>query len=149
MADEQSLYPVFEIPSVQAADTDAEQTLKPCPLFDFDKGDFVLDGAGRVVMVDGQDAYVLWVLKALKTQEGACISYMAMGIDSEGAMAESSRPAVESAYERTITETLLCHPCTERVYDFVFDWGSDDLTIEFTVKPRAWAAFDINMNVVQ
>ncbi len=149
MANEKSLYPVFDIPTAQSENEDTGKVFKPCPLFDFDTGDFVLDGSGRVVMVDGNDAYILWVLKALGTQEGASLSYMDFGIDSEGALAEISRDAAESAFERTITETLMCHPCTERVYDFVFEWEPDNLHIEFTVKPRSWAAFDINMNVVE
>jgi len=100
MAD--SLYPVFEIPSLAAEDDEAERVFKPSPLFDFDTGDFVRDGANRVVMVDGRDAYIIWVLKALKTQQGACLAYMDTGIDYEDAMSETPREAVQAAFERTI-----------------------------------------------
>lgn len=146
MAD--TLYPVFDIPSVDAENTDEESSFKPAPLFDYDIGDFVRDGANRVVMVDGRDAYILWVLKVLKTQLGACLSYMGVGVDHEAALAETSREAVQAAFERSISESLLVHPCTERVYDFVFEWDSDTIYMGFTVKPKAWAAFDIAMNVV-
>jgi hypothetical protein len=146
MAD--SLYPVFEIPSLVAEDDEAERVFKPAPLFDFDTGDFVRDGANRVVMVDGRDAYIIWVLKALKTQQGACLAYMDAGIDYEDAMSETPREAVQAAFERTITEALMRHPCTERVFDFEFEWDSDSLYMAFTVKPKAWAAFDVGMNVV-
>ena len=143
-----TLYPVFAIPSTEPENEDVEQTFKPSPLFDYDKGDFVRDGANRIVMVDGRDAYILWVLKALKTQQGACLSYMGVGVDHEGALAEPSREAVQAAFERGISEALLTHPCTDRVYDFNFEWDSDTLYTAFTVKPKAWAAFDIAMNVV-
>lgn len=146
MAD--TLYPVFEIPTSEPQNEDAEQAFKPSPLFDFDTGDFVRDGANRIVMVDGRDAYILWVLKTLKTQQGACMSYMEAGIDYEGALAETSREAVQAAFERTISETLLIHPCTDRVYDFEYEWDSDTLYTAFTVKPKTWAAFDVAMNVV-
>lgn len=66
MADEQ-LYPVFNIPTLVTAEDDTEKAFKPGPLFDYDKGDFVRDGANRVVMVEGRDAYILWCLKTLKT----------------------------------------------------------------------------------
>ena len=144
----EQLYPVFEIPTLSVSNTETGRDFKPCPLFDFDLGDFVRDGANRVVMAEGRDAYILWVLKTLKTQRGACLSYMGAGIDSEAALAEMTREAVQSAFERTISDALLVHPCTERVYDFVYDWDSDTLYIKFTVKPRAWAAFDVSMNVV-
>lgn len=144
----ETLYPVFDIPSTEPENEDAEQIFKPSPLFDYDLGDFVRDGANRIVMVDGRDAYILWVLKVLKTQQGACLSYMDIGIDHEGALAEASREAVQAAFERSISESLLAHPCTDRVFDFHFEWNSDTLYTAFTVKPKAWAAFDIALNVV-
>lgn len=70
MAESQKLYPVFEIPAMQASDDTEEQVFLPAPLFDFDTGDFVRDGANRVVMVNGRDAFMLWVLKTLQTQPG-------------------------------------------------------------------------------
>lgn len=143
------LYPVFDIPSLRPVNTDEEQIYKPAPRFDFETGDFVRDGTNRIVMADGHEAYREWVLKVLKTQESACLAYIYTGIDQEGAMAEVTREAVESAFERTITDALLRNVCTERVYDFDFAWSADELTISFSVKPKAWAAFDVQMNVVR
>lgn len=144
----QTLYPVFDVPSAETKSKDAEQSFKPAPLFDYDIGDFVRDGANRIVMVDGRDSYILWVLKALKTQQGACLSYMDFGINYEEALAETQREAVQASLERAISEALLRNPCTERVYDFVFEWDSDSLYAAFTVKPKSWAAFNIALNVV-
>ena len=45
-------------------------------------------------------------------------------------------------------EALLANPCTDRVYDFSFEWDGDALYTAFTVKPKNWAAFDIALNVV-
>ena len=106
------------------------------------------DGSNRVVMIDGRDAFILWVLKILSTQQGACLSYLEQGVDIEGCMAEENRAAVQSALERSITESLMAHPCTERVYDFGFEWDTDSVRVSFIVKPKAWAAFDAQMNVV-
>ena len=55
MAD--SLYPVFEIPTLRPISTDEEQTFKPAPYFDFEKGDFVRDGANRVLIADGYEKH--------------------------------------------------------------------------------------------
>ncbi|MBR1566745.1 MAG: DUF2634 domain-containing protein [Oscillospiraceae bacterium] len=146
MAD--TLYPVFDIPADDEDEEDVEQRFLPTPLFDFESGDFVRDGSNRIVMVDGRDAFILWVLKILSTQEGACLSYLEQGVDIEGCMAEENRPAIESALERSITEALMVHPCTERVYEFDFEWDTDSVRVSFIVKPKAWPAFDAQMNVV-
>ena len=142
------LYPVFDIPEGDTHKEDVEQRFLPAPLFDFERGDFVRDGANRVIMVDGRDAFIIWVLKILSTQEGACLSYLEQGVDIEGSMAEENRAAVQSALERSITEALMVHPYTERVYDFNFEWDADSVRVSFIVKPKTWAAFDAQMNVV-
>ena len=143
------LFPTFEVPAMWYEEAEDEQSLKAGPLFDFDTGDFVRDGSNRVIMVEGRDEYILWVLKMLQTQRWGCEAYYDdTGVDAEGAVQEPSRKAVQSAFERTITEALIWHPCTERVYGFDFQWNADELVITFIVKPRNWDAFDVNMNVV-
>ena len=146
MADQ--LYPVFDIPSTSDTTQETEQEFELSPLFDYEKGDFVRDGANRVVMVDGYDAYRAWAQKILKTQSGSCLSYMSTGIDVEGALNAPTRPAVQSALERTITEALMANTCTERVYDFSFAWEADAVNVKFTIQPRNWAAFDIEQNII-
>ena len=149
MAEGNQLYPVFDIPgSEEEIAQAAEQDFKPAPLFDFEKGDFVRDGANRVVMVDGREAYKNWVRKTICTQIGSKLSYPGFGIDYEGAMQLDSHEAVVSELERTITEALTANPCTERVYDFEFEWDADIVNVSFTVQPKNWAAFDIEQKVV-
>ena len=143
-----NLYPVFAVPTANKS-TVTERTYKPCPMFDFSTGDFVRDGANRIVYADGKEAYVIWVEKVIRTQKNACLSYPEIGIEGEEALSESSRAAVQTVLERTITEALLVHPATERVYDFLYKWHSDVLEISFSVKPRSWAAFDVTFNVVK
>lgn len=143
-----SLYPVFQIPTVSAKSASAERIFKPSPKFDFKTGDFVRDGANRIVYADGRDAYMMWCNKVLRTQKNACLSYLGIGIEGEEALEENTRAAVQTVLERTITEALLKSPCTERVYDFNYRWYSDNLEVSFSVKPKAWAAFDVAFNVV-
>ena len=149
MADENQLYPVFDITGFEDEESAAaEQDFKPAPLFDYEKGDFVRDGENRVVMVDGREAYKNWVRKVISTQVGSCLSYPDFGIDYEGAMQLETPEAVQSELEMTITEALTANPCTERVYDFGFEWDADFVTVSFTVQPKNWAAFDIEQNIV-
>lgn len=145
----EQLYPVFRIPTIaRQTEEEQEQSFYPGPLFDFNEGDFVLDGAHQFMMVDGLDEYMIWCLKTLKTQIGACAAYPEYGIDMEGALSEPNHAAICSAFERTITEGLMRNPRTERVYDFEFAWRADELAVVFIVKPKGLDAFDITMNVV-
>lgn len=143
-----SLFPTFSIPEVTIKETDDAKVFKPSPLFDFDAGDFVRDGANRVIYCEGRDGYVIWVLKMLKTQVGSCLSYLYAGIDMEGSLQEPTREAVQAAFERTITECIMAHPSTDRVYGFEFEWEPDALHINFLVKPFMWPSFDASMNII-
>lgn len=142
------LYPVFDIPDVDEEEEEQAREMKAGPLFDYEIGDFVLDGQNRVIYVNGRDNYMLWCLKALKTQLGACKAYPYFGIDYEDATNQPDRAAVESNIERTIIEALMENPITEKVSNFVFDWDSDELYVTFVVQPYNWDSFDIYMNVV-
>lgn len=145
----EQLFPVFEIPTItQRQEEEKQYVFLPGPLFDFVSGDFALDGAHQFTMVDGLDQYMIWCLKTLQTQRGACAAYPEYGVDSHGALSEASHGAVCSAFERTITEALMRNPRTERVYGFDFAWNADSLAIVFIVKPQGFDAFDITMNVV-
>jgi len=147
MAD--SLYPVFDIPDIDEDDDQEEEELKAGPLFDFEIGDFALDGQNRVVFVDGNDLFMLWVVKALQTQVGAYRSYYYFGIDQEGAEDQPDREAVESALERTISEMLMTNPQVEDVDNFIFSWEGSNLYVTFIVTPKNWDAFDVNMALVE
>ena len=143
-----SEFPAFDIPTTDAPADQAAQTYLPAPLFDNETGDFVRDGRNRIVMVDGVQAYKNWVHKSLQTQHGACLAYLDIGVDYDGAMAEGDRGAVQAELEKSITEALLMHPMTERVRDFEYAWDNDTLFVSFTVKGKDLPAFDIQMNIV-
>lgn len=132
-----SLYPVFEMPSIVE-----QQRAEPVPkygkswLFDFEKGDFVLDGAGRVVPADGHAAWVQWCAKTVLTERFTYAIYSSdYGAEVERALKQPSRKAVEAELERSITEALLADPRTELVKDFAFEWQGDAVKVSFTVVP--------------
>ncbi len=143
-----SLYPTFPVPEVVPEDTTGTDTYRPSPLFDFEKGDFVRDGANRVVYTDGRDAYKMWVFKTLNTQLGACLPYPGIGIDYDGALASGQRSVIQAELERAITEGLLRHAMTQRVKDFVFTWRAESLYASFTVQGINAPAFNVNMQII-
>lgn len=133
------LFPVIEVPAVPSPAPPEEQNYKSSLAFDFAAGDFVRDGANRLVRCDGREAYRQWCVKTASTERMTCLSYSAdIGVEQHDAMTQDTRSAVESALERTITEALMVNPRTEYVRGFTFSGRGDELTCEFDVKGRGW-----------
>ncbi|WP_199615555.1 DUF2634 domain-containing protein [Paenibacillus alkalitolerans] len=142
------LFPTFEPPEIVE---DEQQNTPEYPkslLFDFESGDFVLDGAGRLVETDGHTAWVQWCEKAVLTERFAFLVYGTdFGSELSQAKNEPNRAAVQSYVEREITEALLIDPRTEAVRDFAFSWSGDQLTISFTVLPVIGDPARLEVNV--
>ena len=134
-----NLFPVFELPAVLAEDVANNNPRFPrAPLFDIESGDFFMVGSKQILYGNGYDSWVLWCTKTIMTQRWAHFAYSAnAGIEAEEAFLEDSRKAVESVFERTITEALLADPMgrTTMVRDFVFGWqgGGESLYVACTV----------------
>lgn len=133
----QNLYPVFDMPEI----VEQRQT-QPVPdypesyLFDFEKGDFVTDGAGRVVIADGHTAWKQWCIKAVLTQRFAFLAYSwDYGVELDRAIKMPTRSAVEAEIEGVIREALLVDPRTEKVDGFRFRWLGDQLWVSFIATP--------------
>jgi hypothetical protein len=132
-----NLFPVFDMPElVEQARPKPEPEYPESYLFDFEKGEFVTDGAGRVVLADGYTAWKQWCIKAVLTERFACLAYgWDYGVEIEDALKMPSRAAVEMDTERAITEALLIDPRTEQVRAFSFRWSGDQLVVGFTIVP--------------
>ncbi len=132
-----NLYPVFEMPElVEQQQTQPEPEYLESYLFDFEKGDFVRDAAGRIAIADGHTAWVQWCIKTVMTERFACLAYSwNYGVEAEQAIKHPDRALVEMEIERTITEALMADPRTELVRDFSFKWRTDELYVSFTIVP--------------
>ncbi len=131
-----NLFPVFDVPSELTDENKKQTQYAPAPMWDAETGDFVTDGAGKILYGNGYDAWVLWCAKTILTQRWAHDGYNSnAGIEAEQAFKEPDREAAESAFERTITEALLADPMgrTVQVRDFEFTWEADSLLIECVV----------------
>lgn len=144
-----NLYPSFDMPELIE-----QQQTEPAPkygkswFFDFEKGDFVLDGAGRVVEADGHIAWAHWCVKAVLTERFRYLVYgFNYGCEIEQARRQPSRQAVEAELERVITEALLADPRTEMVRDFSFAWQGDEVYVSFTAVPRIGTAERIEVKI--
>lgn len=144
----ETLFPVFEVPEIAAATQDKNRRYKPSVFFDFDTGDFRLDGAYRMTAAEGQEAYQQWCIKVVMTERDAFLSYSTdIGIEGEYALSLGDHEAVESALEATITEALTVNVHTEYVRDFEFEWAADELRVTFTVKGRPWEEVRISTTI--
>ena len=131
-----NLFPVFDVPSEIAENTQPVKVYAPAPLWDFETGDFATNGAGQPIYGSGYDAWVLWCTKIVLTQRWAHDGYTPnTGIEAKEAFKEPDRKAQESALERTITEALMADPAgrTAQGRSFLFVWGGDSLDIRCEV----------------
>ena len=68
---QRQLFPVFDLPEIPDTE-ELEERYSPSAYFDFEKGDFVRDGAGKIKKSEGKDAYIQWCLKVVSTERYRC-----------------------------------------------------------------------------
>jgi len=131
-----NLFPTFEMPDLVEQEIESTPNYGKSWLFDFEKGDFVLDGAGRVVEADEHTAWVQWCIKTVLTERFAFLIYSTdYGTEIEQALSQKTKKTTEAELERVISEALLADPRTERVTDFTFEWEGDAVKVAFTAVP--------------
>ncbi|MBC3798017.1 DUF2634 domain-containing protein [Acetobacterium tundrae] len=131
------LFPTFTIPQmITKSNSNAKNQNVTSYYFDFEKGDFRIDGAGKSVMASPVETWIHWCIKAVNTERYNCRAYSKnYGAEWSQLDGYDSQKAKESWIERTITETLLADPLkrTSFVKNFVYDWDTDSGIITFAV----------------
>ncbi len=132
-----NLFPTFDMPElVEDQQPVPEPEYGTSWLFSFEKGDFVVDGARRIVQADGHTAWAQWCVMAVLTQRFAYPVYSGdFGAELEEAVQQKDRGAVEADVEQTVTETLMVDPRTKLGRDFAFRWEGDQLFVSFVAEP--------------
>ena len=138
---QQNLFPVFDVPAELADEQITIQRYRPAPLWDLERGDFVTDGARKLLYGSGFEAWVLWCVKTILTQRWAHLGYSSnAGIETDAVFAERNQRAAESTLARTVTEALLADPMgrTTQVRRFRFTWngGGESLLVECDIFGR-------------
>lgn len=135
----QSLFPVVEVPGFIPENTEYDTEYRRSIRWDPIAGDFVRDGANRIVECDGKEAYAIWCFKAAQTERYHCLAYPdSIGVEMVCALDDDDEETVESMVQRTITEALMVNPRTEEVLDFEFSWSGDNMHCKFKVKGIGW-----------
>lgn len=105
------------------------------PLFDWDKGDFVIVG-GRPRLAIGKERVKNWIQKVLYTQRDKYIIYKGtgFGVDTESITGKTfTRDYMQSEIKREITETLLQDDSIISIDNFAMERDGSKLIISFTV----------------
>lgn len=140
MADQ--LFPVFDLPEIPD-NPEYDEKYRPSVYFDYETGDFLRDGAGKMIASSGREAYIQWCIKVASTERGGCLAYSDdIGVELEDMTDLPGKEERESEIERTITEALLVHPATEFVRGFVFEHRGDEVHVTFDVKGFPWEEID-------
>ena len=135
----ESLFPVVEIPEFLSEGNEYDTQYKRSVRWDPAAGDFVRDGANRVVECNGREVFAIWCFKVAQTERYCCLAYPdSIGTEMERAMNNDDEKTVESMVQRTIEEALMVNPRTEYVQDFKFVWEGERMHCSFRVKGVAW-----------
>lgn len=132
-------FPVVQVPEFTLENMGYDTEYRRSVRWDPTVGDFVRDGANRMVECDGREAYAMWCFKIAQTERSRCLAYPeSIGVELERALENDEEDTVESMVQRTITEALMVNPRTEDVLDFEFSWDGDQMHCKFKVKGVGW-----------
>lgn len=130
---------VVDVPGFINENSGYDKKYRRSVKWDAEKGDFVRDGANKVVECSGEESFMMWCFKAAQTERYSCLAYTNdIGVELEAALAADNQKVVESMVERTLTEALKVNPRTEYVTDFSFTWNADEMHCTFLVKGIEW-----------
>lgn len=134
----------FTLPSINRQ----EQTVYPVsPMFDVNKGDFVVDKSGDIKMSQPEDAFKIWCYKAINVERFNKTAYSAgFGIETPPLDLYIENGAKESWLKRTITESIMGDALqrASEVTDFKFNYFEpDSVEITFTVILKNGNSFEM------
>jgi hypothetical protein len=126
---------IYDLPTTPDA-PEEQPIIQPSFLFDFEKGDFVLQN-GKLVKVYGVDALKIWIEKNVRTELDRFKVYegQVYGVRLWDLIGQNlPQPFVESEIERELNDSLLQHPAIESLTEFNFTRENSKLIVSFTVN---------------
>ncbi|MCR8645590.1 DUF2634 domain-containing protein [Paenibacillus sp. N1-5-1-14] len=114
--------------------------------WDFEKNDFVMHN-GRPVVLEGNDALMVWAYKALKTERYRYLAYSwNFGVEFDRLMGSSfsSSQLQQTEAERYLREALLVNPYIKDVAGVQVSFTKDVLNMSFKLLT---VYGEVNMNV--
>lgn len=121
--------------------------------FDYEKGDFRLDGRHKILDSDGIESWKSWCINCIRTERYKHLAYGTdLGIEWEAVFSATSHEEAESILVRQITEALLADPYerTEYVETVEIEWTAPDaMTVKVVVHGMYDATIDITAYITK
>ncbi|QAS52370.1 DUF2634 domain-containing protein [Halobacillus litoralis] len=105
-------------------------------VFDYETGEFSISPTGKFVQVDGEDSWIEWCKKAVRTRRYSSLIYSEdFGQEFNDVLGRGlTKEAIESEIKRMTTECLEVDPRTANVRNFNFGWEKDKVSFDFEVQ---------------
>lgn len=129
-----------EFPFVNSTKTATAESL---PMFreyawDFDENHFILDGNGNMILLEGNDALKVWIVKALRTERFSYLAYTwNFGFSGKQLIGKViSVGERRSELRREIIETLMVNPWIKAInsINFTETFNGKDLAIDIDIE---------------
>lgn len=121
--------------------------------FDYETGDFRLDGRHKILDSDGIESWKSWCINCIRTERYKHLAYGTdFGIEWEAVFSATTREEAESILVRQITEALLADPYerTEYVETVEIEWKAPDaMTVKVVVHGMYDATIDITAYITK
>lgn len=146
-----NLYPTF--PAPQLLDQQRQSIAIPRYgmgwNFNFETGEFILDGRGNPQKLDDWNTWRLWCMKALLTIRNAYLAYSGnYGSELDRLVGTSfNRAAIETEIRRMVIDALKVNPRVQRVEKFQFQWDGKVVSVTFRVWPTVGQPIDLGASV--
>ncbi|WP_078410293.1 DUF2634 domain-containing protein [Priestia abyssalis] len=118
-------------------------------LFDFEKGEFVLEN-GKMVELHGIDALKMWIEKVIQTEKFRFEIYEGIdyGVTIEDLIGSNlPRAFIEAEIKREVTSSLETHPYIQDITNWQFVRNGKRMSVKFQVI-TVDGAFDQGVNLV-
>ena len=106
--------------------------------YDFEKNEFVFDGDGNMILLEGNEALAVWLVKMLKTARFTYLAYSdSYGCEVYEWMGKVTKKAVAvSEMRRLLTESIMVNPYVKAIdaIEFNHDQRGNRLDIEITLS---------------
>lgn len=128
--------PDFPFLTSTSSNTNSLQLFK-CYAWDFEKDEFIRDGNGKMILLEGNPALEVWIYKCLKTQRFIYKAYSwRYGAELKKYIGKvMSVGERKSELKRAIVEALMVNPYIRSVdlIEFVEDEHGRELTLNITL----------------
>lgn len=139
-------FPAFASPSITVTTQPRTVPYEGSYVWDFARGDFALDGAGKTIPAEGYHAWVQWCVKAVLTERfSSPILHPDYGTEVWAKAIGQHQAVAQEVIARTIREALMFDERTGSVGAFSFSRNGDQLYVDFDITPTVGTAVRVSI----